>query len=108
MIRDDEKVVKKPVPQTPSVTPEVVTEDIEETSVDRPWRVILYNDDIHTFDEVINQLMLAIACSRSHAESLAWRVHTKGKAVVKEGDFDECFRVQSVLRQIELVTELRG
>lgn len=89
-------------------TPVVVTEEVDETGIDQPWRVILFNDEVHTFDEVINQIMLAISCSRNKAESLAWRAHTKGKAVVIEADFDECFRVQAVLRQIALITELRG
>ena len=76
--------------------------------MDALWRVILFNDDVHTFEEVIHQLTFATSCSSSHAERLAWEVHTRGKAVVFDGQFEECFRVQSVLREIELITELRG
>ena len=71
-------------------------------------RVVLYNDEIHTFDEVILQLIKATGCSTSQAERFAWQVHTEGKAAVFEGTFEECFRVQGVLREIQLVTEIEG
>jgi ATP-dependent Clp protease adaptor protein ClpS len=97
-------------PATPAATPEVdvAVEEEESQEVDSPWRVILYNDEIHTFDEVIAQLIKATGCSTSRAEELAWKVHTNGKAVVFEGEFEECFRVQGVLREIQLVTEIEG
>lgn len=91
---------------TPDV--EVVEEVQDETHLDSPWRVILYNDDIHTFDEVIVQLVKATGCSFQQAEKYAWQVHTTGKACVFEGSFEECFRVQGVLREIQLVTEIQG
>ena len=93
-------------PAAPGVTPEVAIE--EETAVDTPWRVILYDDDIHTFEEVIVQLMKATGCSAQQAEQHAWTVHTSGKDCVYQGEFFECFRVQGVLRQIQLVTEIEG
>ncbi len=88
--------------------PEVEVEEVKETRRDAPWRVILYNDDIHTFDEVIFQLMKATGCSLPEAEALTWKVHTEGKAAVYEGAFEECFRVQGVLREIQLITEIQG
>lgn len=98
--------------QQPDATEEqqgVVVPDVtEETATSTSWRVILFNDDIHTFDEVIMQLVRATGCTHNRAENLAWQVHTQGKAVVYEGDFEECFRVQTILREIELITELRG
>ncbi|HCR48242.1 MAG TPA: ATP-dependent Clp protease adaptor ClpS [Rhodothermales bacterium] len=82
--------------------------EVTHVQLDRPWRVILYNDDIHTFDEVIYQLQLATGCSMERGEQLAWEVHTKGKANVYEGEFEQCFRVQMILKEIELVTEIQG
>lgn len=87
---------------------EVLVEEDTGKGTDSPWRVILFNDDVHTFDEVIGQLVKAIGCSSARAEQLAWKVHTNGKATVYEGDFEECFEVQSVLKEIQLVTELQG
>lgn len=55
-----------------------------ETTVGTPAKCILYNDDWHTFDEVIVQLVKATGCSIEEAESLTWEVHTRGKAAVYE------------------------
>jgi len=82
--------------------------ELTEVRMDRPWRVILYNDDVHTFDEVIYQLQLATGCSREQAEKFAWETHTKGKAKVYEGEFEDCFRVQMILKEIEMITEIQG
>ena len=94
----------------PSRSPEVdvAVEEETEERLDSPWKVILYNDEIHTFDEVIIQLIKATGCTAARAEELAWQVHTNGKACVFEGSFEECFRVQGVLREIQLVTEIEG
>ncbi len=96
---------KKPAP---GKDVEVAVEEATEESIDTPWRLILYNDEEHTFDEVINQLIKALGCSVQHAEELAWKVHNEGKATVFEGRFEECLKVNSVLQEIELITEIKG
>lgn len=80
----------------------------EEEEIDTPWRLILYDDDIHTFEEVINQLLKALGCSKSKAEELTYKVHNEGKATVFEGSFEECLKRNSVLQEIQLVTEIKG
>lgn len=97
-----------PSPTSPAPETDVIVEEEEEERTDDPWRVILYNDEIHTFDEVISQIVKATGCSTARAEKLAWQVHTTGKAAVYEGSFEECFQVQGVLREIQLVTEIEG
>src|SRR5690554_3356737 len=88
---------------------EVLEEDAAvEDSVSTPWRLILYDDDIHTFDEVIEQLMKATGCSLSVAEDMTWKVHNEGKALVHEGEFEECLRIDGVLKEIQLITEIKG
>ncbi len=77
-----------------------------ETTTGLAARVILFNDDWHTFDEVINQLIKAINCSFEKAKSLAFEVHVKGKAVVFSGELSECLRVSSVLEEIALHTQI--
>ena len=96
--------------ELPDAAPEidVVVEEQEEEKLDEPWRVVLYNDSIHTFDEVIGQIIKATGCSVARAEDHAWKVHTEGKAVVFEGAFENCFQVQGILREIQLVTEIEG
>lgn len=77
-----------------------------ETEVLLPSKVILYNDEIHTFDEVIFQLVKATGCTAAQAEDLAFEVDTRGLACVYEGEMTQCLRVSSVLEEIALHTEI--
>lgn len=76
--------------------------------IDRPWKVILYNDDIHTFDEVIVQVQKATGCSVHEATRITMEAHFQGKAVTYEGEFEECHQVAGVLREIALIVEIQG
>lgn len=85
----------------------IVKPEIEEsTSVTMPFSVILYNDDWHTFDEVINQIMKATECGLDKARKLTFEVHVKGKANVYQGELSICLKVVSVLEEIELHTQI--
>lgn len=82
-------------------------EDDTDIITDEPYKVVLFNDDYHTFEEVINQLMKAIRCGRAKAEAYTWEVHTKGKAIVFDGEIEECIRVSAILEEINLKTEIQ-
>ena len=99
-----------PAPAAPDVDVDVAVEEDEDTAthLDEPWRVILYNDDIHSFEEVILQLIKALGCSAVEATRLTLKAHFTGKAAVFEGAIDECLRVQGILREIQLVTDIEG
>jgi len=71
----------------------------------RPWIVILYNDDWHSFDDVILQLQKATGCSLERAETIANEAHSRGRAVAYEGAAEECERVAAILRRIRLQVE---
>ncbi|MEE9187031.1 MAG: ATP-dependent Clp protease adaptor ClpS [Bacteroidota bacterium] len=71
-----------------------------------PAKVILFNDEEHTFDEVIGQLIKALRCDSVKAESLAWEVHSTGKAMVFSGDMAECLKVNGILEEIALHTQI--
>lgn len=81
-------------------------ETSDTSSLDAPLKVILFNDDIHSFDEVIAQLIKAIGCTSARAEAIAWEVHTTGKAVCYEGDLGECLKVSGILEEIGLHTQI--
>jgi ATP-dependent Clp protease adapter protein ClpS len=78
----------------------------EDVAIGEPAKVVLFNDDVHTFDEVIHQLIKATACAQSKAEALAWEVHTRGKAVVYTGELHRCVQVSGVLEEIQLMTQI--
>jgi ATP-dependent Clp protease adapter protein ClpS len=68
--------------------------------------VLLFNDDWHTFEEVILQIIKATKCSFDQARSFAFEAHTNGKAVVFTGSMQDCLRVSSVLEEIALNTQI--
>lgn len=69
-------------------------------------KVVLFNDDWHTFEEVIVQIIKALSCSFEHARSFAFEAHTKGKTVVFTGSIQDCLKVSSVLEEIALNTQI--
>jgi ATP-dependent Clp protease adaptor protein ClpS len=71
------------------------------------WRVVLFNDDKHTFDEVIFQIIKAVRCTRSIAEKHTWEVHTKGRSIVYSGNMTKCIHVSAILEEIALKTEIQ-
>lgn len=92
------------MPELPDQKP-IFEEDIDTIS-DIANRVVLYNDDFHTFDEVIAQLIKAINCTYEQARALTFEVHVKGKAIVFSGSMPDCLRVSSVLEEIALHTQI--
>ena len=84
-------------------SPQVDELDATDVQVAPPWMTVLHNCECHTFDDVVKQLMKAIACSEERGWELAWQVHNSGKAVVKVGAETECVRVGNVLASIGLV-----
>ncbi|MGM0506084.1 MAG: ATP-dependent Clp protease adaptor ClpS [Bacteroidota bacterium] len=92
----------------PAKEPETEIEEKEVDRSDSPWSVILYNDDVHTVEEVIAQLIKATGCSTQRAKELTLRVHYKGKATVYEDQLEPCLKVQAVLQEIQLMTEIKG
>jgi ATP-dependent Clp protease adapter protein ClpS len=72
------------------------------TLVIEPWNVVLLNDDVHTFEEVIIQLIKATRCSIEAAQAITWDVHSKGEAVCYSGPKERCELVASILEEIDL------
>jgi ATP-dependent Clp protease adapter protein ClpS len=68
-------------------------------------KLVLFNSN-HLWDDVVNQLMKATGFDILHCEQIAIIAHTKGKAVVKSGDYDELARIDGVLKEINLVTKI--
>jgi len=87
---------------------QTVSEHVSDSdvSIQPPAKVILFNDEIHTFEEVIGQLIKALKCGTKKAEALTWEVHNSGKAAVFEGAMDECVRVSGTLEEIGLHTQI--
>ncbi len=56
---------------------------------DKENQIVLYNDEVNTFDHVINMLIYACEHTPEQAEQCSIIVHYKGKCTVKSGSFDD-------------------
>ena len=83
-------------------------EDDIDTSIDigLQSKVILFNDDWHSFEEVITQLIKALGCTFEQARDFTFEVHVKGKSIVFNGTMPRCLKVSSVLEEISLMTQI--
>ncbi|RKD12330.1 Clp protease ClpS [Pelobium manganitolerans] len=69
------------------------------TSLKMVHRLILWNDEVNTFDHVIHCLMKYLDYSENQAEKIAWTVHNEGKCAVLEGSFTEMEIYRKILKQ---------
>lgn len=59
------------------------------TSVEEPCNLIVWNDEVNTFEWVIDTLMEICGHSYEQAEQCAYIIHFQGKYAVKKGSYDE-------------------
>lgn len=68
--------------------------------------IILFNDDVNTFDHVIDTLMYACDHTPEQAEQCSIIVHYKGKCTVKTGSYEDLEPRCSKLLQAGLSAEI--
>ena len=68
--------------------------------------IVLYNDDVNTFDHVIETLIRVCKHDDLQAEQCALLVHYKGKCTVKTGSLDELKPQCSSLLEAGLSAEI--
>jgi ATP-dependent Clp protease adaptor protein ClpS len=59
------------------------------TLTEEPCRLIVWNDEVNTFEWVIETLVEVCHHSQEQAEQCAMIIHTKGKYAVKEGSYED-------------------
>lgn len=57
--------------------------------IDEPFHLIVWNDEINTFEWVIETLMEICKHSYEQAEQCAYIIHFKGKYAVKHGSYED-------------------
>lgn len=62
-------------------------EETLENNIGDERHLILHNDDVHTFDYVIESLVKVCELEPIQAEQCTYLVHYKGKCDVKKGGF---------------------
>ena len=69
--------------------------------------LILYNDDVNSFDFVIETLVDVCEHDFLQAESCAWIAHYKGKCSVKKGSFEDIKIRYTEMTNRTLTVEIR-
>jgi ATP-dependent Clp protease adaptor protein ClpS len=59
------------------------------TDTTNPYQLIVWNDEVNTFDWVIETLIAVCGHTTEQAEQCALLIHTQGKYAVKNGEYDE-------------------
>jgi ATP-dependent Clp protease adaptor protein ClpS len=82
-------------------------EEIEsDIRLDYPWNVILYNDDVHSFEEVILQVQKATGVPIEKAIEITLEAHQNGRAICYSGPIEKCTQVANILKEIRLHVEI--
>ena len=68
----------------PISTPDV--DVVETTSLDHPWKVIVWDDPINLMSYVTFVFRKVFGYSKEKAEQLMMQVHVEGRAVVSSGN----------------------
>ncbi|MDA8938092.1 ATP-dependent Clp protease adaptor ClpS [Flavobacteriaceae bacterium] len=88
-------------------TKEKISEQqLSETDLMNENEIILYNDDVNTFDHVINTLISVCDHTLEQAEQCSLIVHYKGKCSVKTGSYSDLKPMCTELLQAGLSAEI--
>jgi ATP-dependent Clp protease adaptor protein ClpS len=79
----------------------VLTEEVEEK------KLVLFNDEVNTFDFVIESLINVCGHDALQAEQCTLIVHFKGKCAVKEGTFEKLEPMCTALLDRGLTAEIQ-
>jgi len=92
----------------PVKDPNIKPKEIEEISIleSKEHVIILYNDDVNTFDHVIECLVKICDHSYIQAEQCAYIVHYSGKCSVKTGLLEELIPKCTALLEAGLSAEV--
>jgi ATP-dependent Clp protease adaptor protein ClpS len=85
---------------------EEVLEQVE-TQTDKENEIVVFNDDVNTFDHVIEMLVDVCEHNALQAEQCTLLIHYKGKCGVKSGSFDDLKPRCSMLLEAGLSAEIQ-
>jgi ATP-dependent Clp protease adaptor protein ClpS len=73
----------------PQTTTDIEYVIISDEDLERPYRVIIENDDVTPMDFVVLVLLMIFELSSERAESVMYEAHAKGRAYVATFPFEE-------------------
>lgn len=72
-----------------STKEEVLEKEVTETVEKKENEIVVFNDEVNTFDHVIEMLMTTCEHDSLQAEQCTMLIHYKGKCGVKSGDYED-------------------
>lgn len=72
-----------------STQEEVLEQEVTETVEKKENEIVVFNDEVNTFDHVIDMLMETCEHDFLQAEQCTMLIHYKGKCSVKTGDYED-------------------
>ena len=88
-------------------TKEKIQEDVDVLTKEiQQHEIVLFNDDVNTFEYVIDSLINVCEHTTEQAEQCTWLVHFKGKCTVKTGELKDLKPRCSKLLEMGLSAEL--
>lgn len=69
------------------------------SKLDNGKNLVIYNDDVNTFDHVIESLVKVCKHEVIQAEQCTWIIHYNGKCAVKEGEMDSLLPMRRALSE---------
>ena len=92
---------------TPGLSPEGEESAEADVLEDNGCSLVLYNDDVLTFDYVIKALVDICRHTQEQAEQCAILVHCHGKCTVKHGSYSDLLPMHTALLNKQLTSEIK-
>lgn len=89
-----------------STREKVLEEVLVEEAIGNNNEIVLYNDDVNTFDHVIDTLMRVCKHTAEQAEQCSLIVHYNGKCTVKTGELKDLKPQCTLLLEAGLSAEI--
>ncbi|XP_066279397.1 E3 ubiquitin-protein ligase UBR2-like [Branchiostoma lanceolatum] len=74
-------------------------QDLEPSVQQNTYVTMLFNDEIHTYEQVINALTRAISCQQKEAVEFATVVDREGRSSVRYGNRKSCDQARSIIQR---------
>lgn len=81
-------------------------EEIDQIAQEPSHNTILYNDDFHSFEDVVHVVRTATGKSLQNSYVITLEAHNNGKAICFSGDMRDCRKVAKVLLNAGLIVEV--
>jgi ATP-dependent Clp protease adaptor protein ClpS len=75
-------------------------------NLDKEYKLVLWNDDVNSFNIVIVSLIEILNFSIMSAEKTAWKIHISGSDVIKTGSKDSLVPYKKLLEERQLTVTI--